>query len=156
MAAPGFEVRGLKDFRRELKAASADLPKALRSAQKEIADEVADRAQSQASGMGGIQAKAAGSIRGYATPVQASIGFPSGGVAGAAFWGTLRRTGWYAAARYAGGPPNTPRWVGASWEPGVAGQGPYAINDALAAFLPELDERYLTMIEDLASKAFPN
>lgn len=151
-----IEVKGLREFRRELKAASADLPKEMRKAQKGIADEVADRAQGVAGGMGGIQAKAAGSIRGYATQTQASVGFPSGGIAGAAFWGTLRHTGWYAAARYAGGPPNNPRWVGNSWEPGVAGQGPYAINDALADFLPELDERYLDMIDDLTARAFPD
>jgi hypothetical protein len=156
MAEKVVEVKGLKDFRRELKAASSDMPKALRKAQKEIADDVADQARSVASGMGGVQAKAAGSIKGYASQTQASVGFPSGGIAGAAFWGTLRHTGWYAAARYAGSPPNTPKWVGNSWEPGVAGQGPYAINDALADFLPELDDRYLDMIEDLTSKAFPD
>jgi hypothetical protein len=156
MAQPSVEVKGLKEFRQALRGVSADLPKALRAAQKEVADDVADRARSQAGGMGGIQAKAAGNIRAYATQVQASIGFPSGGIAGAAFWGTLRRTGWYAAARYADDRPNNPRWVGSSWEPGVAGTGPYAINDALASYLPQLDERYLDMITDLAAKAFPD
>jgi hypothetical protein len=156
MAAKVVEVKGLKDFRRELKAASSDMPKALRKAQKEIADDIADRANSAASSMGGVQAKAAGSIRGYATQTQASIGFPSGGIAGAAFWGTLRRTGWYAAARYAGSPPNNPKWVGNSWEPGVAGQGPYAINDALADALPDIDEKYLDIIDELAKRAFPD
>jgi hypothetical protein len=156
MAEKVIEVKGLKDFRRELKGVSSDLPKALRKAQKEIADDVADRARGVASGMGGVQAKAAGSIKGYATQTQASVGFPSGGIAGAAFWGTLRHTGWYAAARYVASSPQHPKWVGDNWEPGVAGQGPYAINDALADFLPELDDRYLDMIEDLTSKAFPD
>jgi hypothetical protein len=156
MAEKVVEVKGLKDFRRELKAASSGMPKALRKAQKEIADDVAAGSQLAAFAMGGLQAKAAGSIKGYASQTQASVGFPSGGIAGAAFWGTLRHTGWYAAARYAGGRPNNPKWVGNSWEPGVAGQGPYAINDALADFLPDLDDRYLDMLEDLASKAFPD
>jgi hypothetical protein len=154
--AKALEIKGLKEFRRELKAASADLPKALRKAQKDMADDVATRAQGIASGMGGEAAKAAGSIKGYATQTQASVGFPSGGVAGAAFWGTLRHTGWYAAARYSHSTRQHPKWIGNSWEPGVAGQGPYAINDALAQYLPELDERYLDMIDDLARRAFPD
>lgn len=156
MAEKVVEVKGLKDFRRELKVVSSDLPKELRKAQKGIADDVASRAQGRASGLGGEAAKGASLIRGYATQTQASVGFPAGTVAGAAFWGTLRRTGWYAAARYAGSTRQHPKWVGNSWEPGVAGQGPYAINDALADFLPELDDRYLDMIEHLAAKAFPD
>lgn len=150
------EVKGLKDFRRELKAVSADLPKELRRLQKDIADDVASRAQGIAGGMGGVQAKAAGSIRGYATASQASVGFPAGGIAGAAFWGMKRRTGWYAAPRYSGSPRQHPLWVGAGWEPGVRGQGPYALNDALADEADTLLERYADMIEGLASRAFPD
>jgi hypothetical protein len=156
MAPKVVEVKGLKEFRRELKGVSSDLPKALRKAQKEIADDVADRARGVAGGMGGVQAKAADAIKGYATQTQASVGFPAGTIAAVAFWGARRHTGWYAAARYAGSTPQHPKWVGTGWEPGVAGQGPYAINDALADFLPELDDRYLTMMEDLAAKAFPD
>jgi hypothetical protein len=154
--AASVEIKGLRDFRRELKAVSTDLPRELRRLQKDIADDVANDAQGIAASMGGVQAKAAGDIRGYARADQASVGFPSGGIAGAAFWGTLRHTGWYAAARYANSPPQHPEWVGNSWEPGERGQGPYAINDALADMLPDLDDRYLDMIEDLAHAAFPD
>jgi hypothetical protein len=156
MAAKALDIKGLKDFRRELKSASAAFPKEMRKAQKGMADDVATRAQGIASGMGGEAAKAAGQIKGYATQTQASVGFPSGGVAGAAFWGTLRRTGWYAAARYAGSTRQHPRWIGNSWEPGVAGQGPRAINDALADYLPNMEARYLDMIDDLTRRAFPD
>jgi hypothetical protein len=154
--AKAIEVKGLKEFRKELKGVSSEMPKALRLWHKDIADSVAARARGTASGMGGVQAKAAGSIKGYATQTQASIGFPSGGIAGAAYWGMKRHTGWYAAARYSGSRRQHPVWIGASWEPAVAGQGPYAINDTLAEMLPEIDDKYLDGIEALARSAFPD
>lgn len=156
MAQPAVEIKGLKEFRRDLKAADAEYPKALRKANKVIADEMAKAAQARASSMGGVRAKAASSIRGYATPVQASVGFPSGGIAGAAFWGMKRHTGWYAKRQYRGSPPQHPRWVGNSWEPGVAGQGPYAINDAIAAGIPRIIEAFGGAIDDVTKQAFPD
>jgi hypothetical protein len=156
MAQRGIDVKGLREFRTELKRVDAEFPKALRKVHKEIADDVADRAQNVASGMGGVRAKAAGAIRGYATQVQASVGVSGGGIANVAFWGALKRSGWYAHIHSPGGRRQHPMWVGNSWEPGVAGQGPYAINDAIADKLPDIDESYLDAIEDLARSAFPD
>jgi hypothetical protein len=150
------DVQGLKEFRKELKAVDAGWPKVMQKLQKQLASDVADRARGVASGMGGVQAKAAGSIKGYATATSTSVGAPSGGIAGAAFWGTLRHTGWYAAARYSASPRQHPVWVGNSWEPGVSGQGPYAINDTIADMLSEIDEWYLDMVTDLTAAAFPD
>jgi hypothetical protein len=117
---------------------------------------VASKAQGIASGMGGVTAKAAGSIRAYATQQQASIGVSSGGIPAVAFWGALKRTGWYAHIHSPGGRPQHPKWVGTSWEPGQRGQGPYAINDALAEVADTIEERYAEMITDLAARAFPD
>lgn len=156
MPKPAVGIPGLRDFRRELKAAGPQFPKAMRTANKQIADEVAVVARGRASGMGGVQAKAASKIKGYATPVQASIGFPAGSIAGAAFWGMKRHTGWYAAARYRGSPPQHPRWVGSSWEPGVAGQGPYAINDAIAQSTERILSAFGDAIDDVTRQAFPD
>lgn len=156
MAQPAVEIRGLKDFRRDLKAVGTEFPKALRVAHKKIADDVAEAARGKAAAMGGVRAKAASKIKGYATPVQASVGFPAGGIAGAAFWGTKRHTGWYAARRYAGSPPQHPPWVGNSWEPGVAGQGPYAINAAIADSLEKITGAFGEAITDISKQAFPD
>lgn len=155
MGQPGVEVKGLKEFRAALKRVSADLPKEMRRLQKDIADEVAAKAQGIASGMGGVQAKAAGTIRAYATQVQASVGTTSP-IGNVAFWGALKRTGWYAHIHSPGGARQHPVWVGASWEAGVHGQGPYAINDALADAADGIEARYAQMITELAAKAFPD
>lgn len=156
MAKAAVEIPGLKDWVRELRAIDDKLPKAVRAAGKGIAAEVAKAAQSKASAMGGIWAKAAGDIRPYATQTSTSVGFPSGGIAGAAFWGTLKRTGWFAAGKYRSYPAQNPKWVGNSWEPGVAGQGPYAINDALAQELPRILDLYGNAVEEATGQAFPN
>lgn len=155
MAQPTVEVKGLKEFRRALKQISDDLPKEMRKLQKQIADDVAGKAQGYAAGMGGVQAKAAGAIKSYATQTQASVGVTSP-IADVAFWGAKRHTGWYAHIHSPGGRPQHPVWVGTSWEAGVHGQGPYAINDALADEADTIEDRYMRMIEDLASKAFPD
>lgn len=151
--APGVEIKGLSEFRRELKAMGPEFPKELRVIHKDIADRVAADARSVASGMSRLQASAAPMIRGYATQREARVGFPGGTKAGAAFWGMRRHSGWYAGKP---GPPQAPKWVGAGWEPGVAGQGPYAINDALARKVPDIVLRFERMIEDLAARAFPD
>lgn len=156
MAQASLQVEGLKEFRRELKQVSNDLPKELRKLQKQLADEVASKAQGIASGMGGVTAKASGAIRAYATRQQASIGVPSGGIPAVAFWGALKRTGWYAHIHSPGGRPQHPKWVGNSWEAAERGQGPYAINDALADAADTIEERYAQMIMELAARAFPD
>ena len=158
-ASSGVEVIGLKEFRRGLKAVGAEWPKELRRVHKTIADRGAALAQGFASGMGGVQAKAAGAIRGRANQRSARIGVAGGRgspMANVAFWGAKRHSGWYAAARYSDSPPQHPPWVGNSWEPAVFGQGPYAINPALARYLPELLDEYGQMIDRLAADAFPD
>lgn len=157
MAGPAaVEIKGLAEFRRALKAIGPEWPKAMRLAHKQISTDVARTAQGISAGMGGVHAKAAGLIKGYASGTQASVGVPSG-IGGAAEWGTLRHTGWYAAARYrASSGRQHPPWVGSSWEPGVAGQGPYAINSALAGDLDQVVEAFMHAIDDLTANAFPN
>lgn len=76
-------------------------------------------------------------------------------MANVAFWGAKKRTGWYAARRYAHSTRQHPSWVGNTWEAAVAGQGPYAINAALAAELQRFLGLYGQMIDDLAHRAFP-
>lgn len=170
-----IEVRGLKEFRKNLKAMGSELPKELRTINKHVADEARDMARAEANRMGSVFAKASGSIRSYATQNQASIGFNQGGIANVAFWGTKRRSGWYNWRRYlsnsqegvasregwvAGshGIKQHPPWIGSDWDVGVEGQGPYAINDAIARGREYLDDIYLDEIGTLAhtTGAFPD
>lgn len=150
------EIEGLKEFRKDLKALGPEWPKALRKQYKEISDHVAVRASSRASALGGVHAKAAPKIKGYATAANASVGVASGGVASVGVWGAKKHTGWYAKPWFVESPPQHPKWVGNSWEPGVAGQGPYAVNDAIAAELPYIEEAFGAVIDDVTERAFPD
>jgi hypothetical protein len=58
----GVNVEGLAELRRALKAVSADAPKELSAAGKEVAQFVADDARSAAAALGGVAAKVAPSI----------------------------------------------------------------------------------------------
>jgi len=154
----GAEIIGLKEFRRALREVGPAWPKELRAVHAQISRRGEALSQSQARGMGGIQAKAASAIRGRANQSEARIAVSpsrSAPMANVAFWGAKRHTGWYAAPQYASGPAQHPPWVGNTWDVAVAGTGPYAINDALARYLPELLDQYLKMLDRLFDRAYP-
>jgi hypothetical protein len=143
-------VVGLKELRRDLKAAGADSEwtKGLGQANREIARDVAGWSQSEARSMGGPFAHFAGDIVGRATQIGARVEVRP--VANAAFWGAKKTTGWNAGQ---GRTPNQPRWVGASWQPGGPG-GPYAINPTIERHRSQIDDRFLAVIDRFA--AFSN
>lgn len=150
-----IDVPELPSFRRALKAMDPQWPKGLRRVHKEIADRGAALSRAEASGMGGVQAAAASAIKGKANQREARVGVaPSGRVpfANVAFWGAKKHTGWYAHVH--SDRPQHPEWVGNSWDVAVAGQGPYAINTALAGYKPDIWEAYFQMVLDLAHDAF--
>lgn len=153
-----IDAIGLKEFRRQLREIDRELTKELRVINKKVADEAAAKAKDIASGMGGVQARAASAIRGKANQRDARIGVLATGrnaMANVAFWGAKRRTGWYSAGRYASSStPQHPEWVGNSWDVGAAGQGPYAINEAINRNLDALLDIFRDGIEDLARRAF--
>jgi hypothetical protein len=149
-------VKGLKEFRAALKAAGPEWPPELKRVHEQIGRRSAALSRAAASGMGGVQAKAAPTIKGRGNQKEARISVSGMRKLGnVAFWGAKRHTGWYAAPRY--GESQTaqhPVWVGNSWE--VAGDGgPYAINPALRGYLPEILDQYLDMVQRVADKAFP-
>ena len=63
----GVNVEGLAELRRALKAVSADAPKELSAAGKEVASFVAEDARGAASALGGVAAHVAPSIRAAAS-----------------------------------------------------------------------------------------
>ena len=150
------EITGIKEFRRALKEMGPEWPKELRRVHAQIARRGQALSRGYAEGMGGVQAKAAGTIKGRGNQRQASI-YVQGmrGLGNVAFWGAKRHTGWYANPRYSDGPAQHPPWVGNTWDAAVHGEGPYAINEALADHLDDILDQYLKMLDNLSRKAFP-
>jgi hypothetical protein len=160
MAAP-IEVHGLKELRAALKDLGPQWGRELSKIHRQIAKDVAARAQDRARGMGRQQRANAGAIKGSGTASAASVRvkptskYPA---ANPAFWGQIKRSGWYAAkwAESHTGKPQSLPWVGNNWEAGVHGQGPYAVNDAVADRVPQIMDAYVEMIDDLTARAFPD
>lgn len=155
----GANVVGLDEFRRQLKALDGNWTSQLTLAHQRIASLGATASRGYAAGMGGVQAKAKSAIGEKHTDKYAAVAVLPSAVdrmAPVAFWGAKRRTGWYAKARYKNSPRQHPAWVGNSWDTAVFGQGPYAINQALAANLDKLLDEYLEMVDRIAAAAFPD
>ena len=142
------KIEGLAGFRQELRKPESDtnwnleLTRGMRS----IAQKAAAWSQDEATAMGGQQAHFAGALFGRATASQARIEVagprsPKGKVrANPAFWGRNSQG----------------NWIGASWQVGVSGEGPYAINETIARRYVEIEARMRRLIDDLAGRAFPD
>lgn len=174
-AEPVVEIVGLREFSRELRKVGPEWPKHLTRVHRTITTPLAARARANAQGLGGVHAKAAKTIRGKASPTAAAVGPTVLGkhpYANVAFWGRRNRSGWYAnigkgpgligkAARALRGQaastrrPQGPAWVGNSWQAGERGQGPYAINDAVADLAPNYEQQLANAYADLTRRAFP-
>ena len=155
MPEPGIEIRGLKEFRAALRAASKELPGEFRKGERVLAVALAVKARANASGGTRLTAKAASKITGSSSNEGAAVG-SSGGIGNVAFWGANRHLGWYAKPRYANSSPQFPKWVGNSWAAGVAGQGPYVINYTIAENVPWILDEYSRVIDRVTRKAFPS
>lgn len=146
------QVQGLADLRRELKLLNAGKKwtQELAKLSRKVSRSAVMWSRAEAAGMGGPQAHFARNIRGAGGAAGARITIDN--QANAAFWGAKKRTGW----NEGGATPNQPDWVGSSWQVGVAGQGPYAINAAIAAHMDDLIDMYAEGIDDITSRAFPD
>ncbi len=152
-------VKGLSEFRRELRAIDAEIPKAMQVANKDIAREVSDAARSNARSAGGVWAKAAGAITPRATAEAASVGVSATArapMALPAFWGARSRTGWFGAPKYAGYPTQHPPWVGNTWEAASRSEGPYVINYTLLEQEDRVVELYGDAVMAASAAAFPD
>ena len=136
--------------------------KDLRRAYRPIANLGANLSRKNMRGSGDRQLmRAASGVRANATSSAANVRV-SGRVptsttpmsALAPVFGTRGRTGWFARPQYRSG-RNNPPWIGNNWTPGVRGQGPRGINDALADGQERiLDEFEKSALETLG-RAFP-
>lgn len=155
MAVQAVSVDGLKELRRDLKALGPQWPKELTKLHKEIARTVQVAAVANAAGMGRMQRKEAGAIKASGTQDSAALRVAQSSrypFANPAFWGKIKRTGWYAGGH---GRAQSLPWVGSDWQVGVKGEGPYALNDAVADKIPEIMREYGHMLDELFHRAFP-
>lgn len=130
--------------------------KALGKQNKTSSEVVAREGRSIALAMGGMQAKAASRIQGSATAKGLQIRVSrtaAHGEALAAFWGSKRRTGWYALIDSPDGAAQFRPWVGNTWKVGVRGEGPYAVNEAIATKRDEVVLNWAQGIDELARAA---
>ena len=145
------QLVGLKELRRELR--KLDNPRSwtreLATVHREVARDVAGWARSEAASLGGPARHFADAVRGYGSAPAARVGLSSAGKgqrnygARGAFWGSKQF------ARFE-------PWVGNTYEVGVRGEGPYALNDAIADHLDDVIETYSEGIDRLMRRAFPD
>ena len=148
MASGEVRIENLKELRKELKKLENARPwlKEMTATNRAIAQDVAGWSRAAASAMGGQQAHFADALFGRATQIQARVEIagertPKGKVrANPAFWGRNSQG----------------NWIGASWDVGVSGEGPYAINETIARRYVEIEARMRRLIDDLAGRAFPD
>jgi hypothetical protein len=131
-------VRGLKELRAELRALEGKWPKELQKTNKAIAEQVAEGTRSAFSGMGGSAPKVASTVKALAqqTRGQVKVGGGSGvasEVAMGNLWGS--RTYRQFPAPVAGG---------------------YGLYPTLAKMKPDIEDRYLKLLDDLLARAFPD
>lgn len=129
---------GLADGRRRLNVEN-------RRAHKEVAAQVTPVARARAAMESPQASKFAAKITPRSTQTYARIAVASPAIAAVA--GAKRRTGWYAADKYAA---SAGRQF-PEWKPGI----PQPIQDAFDAFGPRIDDLYLDARERALSKAFP-
>lgn len=154
-------VEGLDEFRKALRQLGPSWGRALGKVHRGVSKQVALRARSNAASVGAQQARSAGAIRWSGTAAAARITTTQGGrypFANPAFWGQIKRTGFYADlwARTRSGRAQALPWVGSDWSVGVKGEGPYAINDAIADEMPRIVGEYGRQLDDLFKQAFPH
>lgn len=148
MASGEVRIENLKDLRKELKKLEDARPwlKEMTAANREIARDVTEWSRAAAVAMGGQQAHFAGALSGRATQIAARVEVagartPKGKArANPAFWGRNSQG----------------NWIGASWDVGVSGEGPYAINEAIARRYVEIEARFRALIDRVTGEAFPD
>lgn len=148
-----------------------ELNKQFRAAEKRIGQRVLKVAQVEASRSGGPARHFAHKLS-VKTPARGGVRIGPTPTANAAFWGAKpgKRSGWnrvsylrrkakthvatrtnapgrrgaYAVRtrRHLGGKPQFHAWVGNSWRAGTHGEGPVAINEAIADMKPHIIEWY--------------
>lgn len=154
MTQPEVQVRGLNEFRRGLRKVDPQkFGNTVRRVHRKVADLVADKARAAAPPRLGRAIKPAASNNSAKIVM---VDSPPDALA--KLWGTKRRTGWYAAPKFATATGRQhPQWVGNQWDPGENGGKPYYVGDAINASVDDIERIYLVdLIDEVARDAFPD
>lgn len=135
--AEAIRLRGLRELRRELKALDREWQKQLQKVNKAIAEEVAERTRSNLAGMGGSAKLVVPTVKALAGQLRAQV---KAGGKGSSVGELVAGGNLFGSNRYKQFPP-----------PGL-----YGIYLALSQMKDDLEERYLDMLDELLSRAFPD
>ncbi len=159
MATAVVRVEGADALADGLRRTQKNAANAIRGSNRDVARQVRDWSRAAAQGGTGLQRRMAGGIGSRATTANAqltvrnTVRAPGATVA---FWGAKRRSGWYAAERYASSATaQHPPWVGNTWAAATPGQGPHVLNDVLAARADEIGVMYLDGQWESLERALP-
>jgi hypothetical protein len=156
----GANVTGLDEFMRALKKIDKRFGPEFKKAHKKVAERADQWSEWEAAGGTRIQQLMLSAIKNRATEKDARVYIqPSkkNAFANPAFWGAKKRTGWFAdPLKYKAYDSQFDKWVGKSWDVAVAGQGPYAINPALAKHMPDILDVFEDALFEIAAPAFPD
>jgi len=144
------DIENLPEFVRGLRRMSPEAAKQIRKVHYEAAKLVSDRARSAAPARVRTAIKPQASARSAKIATVPSSRAPDALVR---FWGTKKRTGWYASPRYSGSTTQHPRWVGNQWDPGETGGRPYFIGPAINASIDEVEDMVLDAYEKAARES---
>ena len=130
-------VEGLKELRRELRALDGDWNKQLQKVNKAIAEQVAEGTRADFRGLGGSGPKAASTVKALAQQTRAQVKFGGKGNS--------------VAERVAGG-----NAFGSNRYKQFPSPGVYALYPTLARMKGDIEDRYLSMLDELMKRAFPD
>lgn len=147
------------EFAAALRDARKRMDRELKKSNREIGKTARDWLRAAANAGTKLERAASGAITYSGTSKGAKIQIKPGArtpMAGPAFMGTKKRTGWYARYRFRDSKTQQfPRWIGNDWTPATKGEGPYAINDELATRWPAIQDTYLDGQWAAVARAFP-
>ena len=139
-----IDASSLERAAADIERGAKDLAKTQRGVYREISQKVSGWARFDAASGSRRERRFASAITARPTTAAARVGIRPTPGAQATFWGAKRRTGWYARERYAGSTGRQhPPWVGASWDAGKRGEGPYVLNETVADHRDEIDQMVL-------------
>lgn len=148
-----ISVDGLDEFRDQLRTMGPKVEKELKRVHKSAAELIAANARARVSSRVGPGIKAKGDLDGAKVGTEARGSYADALVR---FWGTRKRTGWYANPRYAKSTQQHPEWVGNQWVPGSGDGVPYHIGDAINETVSDVEQLLLDGYQAAAGRAFPS
>lgn len=153
MATAGrVEIKGLKNFRTELKRIDSELPKELRKVNLAAAKLVAEGTRSSFASRPGVTSAVAASVKALAGQKSASVRIGGAGKAEAAL-GHEFGGGKYSAGRPSPAGGHTTQFP--AWR-GSGGDAGYSLFPTLRESTDELVEMYGDALMDVADRAFPD